>query len=88
MRSKVLPLSAVIFLIAVIIRRFFYLPTRKKGKVMSSPLYNIASSGLKAAQIALAMTSNNISNAYVDGYNLQRVTLSEAQQSGALGNGV
>ncbi|CAJ0994273.1 Flagellar hook-associated protein 1 [Sodalis praecaptivus] len=55
---------------------------------MSSPLYNIASSGLKAAQIALATTSNNISNAYVDGYNLQRVTLSEAQQSGALGNGV
>ncbi|WP_074013125.1 flagellar hook-associated protein FlgK [Candidatus Sodalis sp. SoCistrobi] len=55
---------------------------------MSSPLYSIASSGLKAAQIALATTSNNISNAYVDGYNLQRVTLSEAQQSGALGNGV
>ncbi|WP_406703476.1 flagellar basal body protein [Sodalis sp.] len=30
----------------------------------------MAFSELKAAQIALATTSNNISNAYVDGYNL------------------
>ncbi|WJV60944.1 flagellar hook-associated protein FlgK [Pectobacteriaceae bacterium CE70] len=59
---------------------------------MSSSLINIASSGLKAAQVALSTTSNNISNVYTDGYNKQSVSLSQSSgvttSYGTVGNGV
>lgn len=55
---------------------------------MSSSLLNIASTGLKAAQVALSTTSNNISNAYVDGYNRQSATLSESSHTSLVGTGV
>ncbi|WP_192458717.1 flagellar hook-associated protein FlgK [Musicola keenii] len=59
---------------------------------MSSSLISIASSGLKAAQVALSTTSNNISNSSTDGYNRQSVSLSQTagttQTYGSVGNGV
>lgn len=48
---------------------------------MASSLINIASSGLKAAQVLLNTSSNNITNVYTDGYSRQTVTLSTTSTS-------
>ncbi|MCL2899825.1 flagellar hook-associated protein FlgK [Brenneria tiliae] len=48
---------------------------------MASSLTSIASSGLKAAQMLLNTTSNNITNVYTDGYSRQTVTLSSTTTS-------
>ncbi|PWC22145.1 flagellar hook-associated protein FlgK [Brenneria roseae subsp. roseae] len=59
---------------------------------MASSLINIASSGLKAANLALSTTSNNIANANTDGYNRQSVKLAESAGTmtsyGSAGTGV
>lgn len=59
---------------------------------MASSLINIASSGLKAANLALSTTSNNIANANTDGYNRQSVKLAESAGTmtsyGSVGTGV
>ncbi|OSN01723.1 MULTISPECIES: flagellar hook-associated protein FlgK [Lonsdalea] len=59
---------------------------------MASSLINIASSGLKAANVALSTSSNNISNAYTDGYSRQSVSLAQnagtQKPYGTIGNGV
>ncbi|MBJ7220414.1 MULTISPECIES: flagellar hook-associated protein FlgK [unclassified Brenneria] len=59
---------------------------------MASSLINIASSGLKAANLALSTTSNNIANANTDGYNRQSVSLAESAGTttsyGTVGTGV
>lgn len=59
---------------------------------MASSLINIASSGLKTAQVLLATTSNNVSNAYTDGYNRQTVstaaTTGQTTSYGQVGTGV
>lgn len=59
---------------------------------MASSLINIASSGLKAANVALSTSSNNISNAYTDGYSRQSVSLAQSAGTqkpyGTIGNGV
>ncbi|MFP1761630.1 flagellar hook-associated protein FlgK [Lonsdalea quercina] len=59
---------------------------------MASSLINIASSGLKAANVALSTSSNNISNVYTDGYSKQSVSLAQnagtQKPYGTVGNGV
>ncbi|MFP1757427.1 flagellar hook-associated protein FlgK [Lonsdalea quercina] len=59
---------------------------------MASSLINIASSGLKAANVAISTTSNNISNVYTDGYSKQSVSLAQnagtQKPYGTVGNGV
>ncbi|RLM27212.1 flagellar hook-associated protein FlgK [Brenneria alni] len=59
---------------------------------MASSLINIASSGLKAANLALSATSNNIANSSTDGYNRQNVKLAESAGTltsyGSVGTGV
>lgn len=58
---------------------------------MPSDLLSIGSSGLYAAQAALATTSHNIANANVDGYNRQQVVQStltpQAYGAGFIGTG-
>ncbi|MFP1923941.1 flagellar hook-associated protein FlgK [Lonsdalea quercina] len=59
---------------------------------MASSLINIASSGLKAANVALSTSSNNISNVYTEGYSKQSVSLAQnagtQKPYGTVGNGV
>ncbi|CPR21069.1 flagellar hook-associated protein FlgK [Brenneria goodwinii] len=59
---------------------------------MASSLFSIASSGLKAANLALSTTSNNIANANTDGYNRQSVQLAQTSGKvtsfGSVGTGV
>ncbi|OSN03433.1 flagellar hook-associated protein FlgK [Lonsdalea britannica] len=59
---------------------------------MASSLINIASSGLKAANVAISTTANNISNIYTDGYNRQSVSVAQntgtQKPYGTIGNGV
>ncbi|OSN05141.1 flagellar hook-associated protein FlgK [Lonsdalea iberica] len=59
---------------------------------MASSLINIASSGLKAANVAISTTSNNISNLDTDGYNRQSVSLAQntgtQKAYGTIGSGV
>ncbi|MBV8656694.1 MAG: flagellar hook-associated protein FlgK [Burkholderiales bacterium] len=59
---------------------------------MSDSVYNIAISGLRAAQIGLTTTSQNIANANTPGYTRQTIDQSAANPqpsgSGFIGNGV
>ena len=55
-------------------------------------LINSAMSGLSAAQTALSVTSNNLSNVYTQGYNRQTVSFAQSggisTSTGFIGNGV
>ncbi|MBW7984778.1 flagellar hook-associated protein FlgK [Enterobacillus tribolii] len=57
-----------------------------------SGLINSAMSGLSAAQVALSVTSNNLSNVYTSGYNRQTVSFAQNggtnTSAGYIGNGV
>lgn len=57
-----------------------------------SGLINNAMSGLSAAQVALSVTSNNLSNVYTSGYNRQTVSFAQNggtnTPAGVIGNGV
>lgn len=59
---------------------------------MADSLLSIAASALNAAQYAISVHSNNVSNADTDGYHAQTVNLSEAYvigtSTGSLGTGV
>ncbi|KAA8996715.1 flagellar hook-associated protein FlgK [Affinibrenneria salicis] len=59
---------------------------------MASSLLNIASSGLKAANLAISTTSNNIANSDTDGYNRQSVQMAQSGAQiagyGSVGTGV
>jgi flagellar hook-associated protein 1 len=58
---------------------------------MGSDILNIGKSGLSAAQVAIAVTGNNIANASTAGYNRQYITQSESSSQdtgfGYLGKG-
>lgn len=56
-----------------------------------SNLFNIGTSGMRNAQLQLAMTSNNMSNMQTEGYTRQKVDTTSAPMSGGsvrVGNGV